>query len=64
MKIVKDKKVLVSGSSVAGLSTAFWMNELGYQITVVEMANEPRTFGAAFDVKGAASETAKRMGIF
>ncbi|MFD2934014.1 FAD-dependent monooxygenase [Spirosoma flavum] len=64
MESLKGEKVLVSGASIAGLSTAFWMNKLGYKVTVVELANEPRTAGGAVDIKGAASEAAKRMGIF
>lgn len=64
MKLFKEKKVLVSGASIAGLSTAYWMNKLGYNVTVVEMANEPRTVGAAVDVRGMAVDIVKRMGIF
>lgn len=64
MESSKEKKVLISGASMAGLSTAYWMNRLGYKVTVVELANEPRTAGAAVDIKGAASDAAKRMGIF
>ncbi len=63
MESLKDKKVLVSGASMAGLSTAYWMNKLGYQVTVVEIANAPRTAGAAVDIKGTAADAAKRMGI-
>jgi uncharacterized protein with NAD-binding domain and iron-sulfur cluster len=29
-------KVLVSGASFAGLSTAYWLNELGYEVTAGE----------------------------
>ncbi|MEP6929305.1 MAG: FAD-dependent monooxygenase [Flavobacterium sp.] len=57
-------KVLVSGASIAGLSTAYWMNKSGYQVTVVEMANEPRIAGAAVDLRGKTVDIAKRMGIF
>jgi 2-polyprenyl-6-methoxyphenol hydroxylase-like FAD-dependent oxidoreductase len=64
MELLKEKKVLVSGASIAGLSTAYWMNKLGYQVTVVEIANEPRTAGAAIDVRGITVDIAKRMGIF
>ena len=64
MESIKDKKVLVSGASMAGLSTAFWMNKIGYKVTVVEMAKEPRVTGAAVDLKDAAAEATKRMGIF
>ena len=64
MEQLITNKVLVSGASVAGLSTAYWMNKLGYKVTVVEMANGPRTTGAAFNIKGTALDAAKRMGIF
>jgi 2-polyprenyl-6-methoxyphenol hydroxylase-like FAD-dependent oxidoreductase len=64
MEKLKEKKVLVSGASMAGLSTAYWMNKLGYKVTVVEIANQPRVAGAAVDIKGPAADAAKRMGIF
>ncbi|WP_267459725.1 hypothetical protein [Xanthomonas euvesicatoria] len=31
-------RVLVAGASFAGLSTAYWMDRLGYAVTVVEVA--------------------------
>jgi len=58
------KKVLVSGASIAGLSTAYWLNKLGYKVTVIELANEPRVNGAAVDLKGDTIDIIKRMGIF
>jgi 2-polyprenyl-6-methoxyphenol hydroxylase-like FAD-dependent oxidoreductase len=64
MDTFKDKKVLVSGASMAGLSTAFWMNKLGYKVTVVELAGAPRTAGAAVDFRGDTINVVKRMGIF
>jgi 2-polyprenyl-6-methoxyphenol hydroxylase-like FAD-dependent oxidoreductase len=64
MELFKDKKVLVSGASIAGLSTAWWMNKLGYRVTVVEIANEPRIAGGAVNIEGTALNAAKRMGIF
>lgn len=64
MEPFKEKKVLVSGASIAGLSTAYWMNRLGYKVTVIEMANEPRTNGAAVDLRGNTIAIVKRMGIF
>ena len=63
MESKKHIKVLVSGASIAGLSTAWWMNEIGYNVTVVEIASEPRTTGGAVDIKGAAMEAVKRMRI-
>nr|WP_067053770.1 FAD-dependent monooxygenase [Mucilaginibacter sp. L294] len=64
MESFKDKKVLVSGASIAGLSTAWWMNKIGYQVTVVEIANEPRVAGGAVNIEDAALDATKRMGIF
>jgi 2-polyprenyl-6-methoxyphenol hydroxylase-like FAD-dependent oxidoreductase len=64
METLNAKKVLVSGASMAGLSAAYWMNKLGYKVTVVEIASQPRTAGAAVDIKGPAADAAKRMGIF
>jgi len=64
MKISKENTVLISGASIAGLSTAYWMNRLGYQVTVVEIAKAPRTAGAAVDLRGDAVEITKHMGIF
>ena len=64
MESLQERKVLISGASMAGLSTAYWMNKLGYKVTVVEMANEPRTAGAAVDIKGTTVDIAKRMGIY
>lgn len=64
MKFENRKKALVSGASIAGLSTAYWLNKLGYHVTVVELASEVRKGGAAINVQGEALASAKRMGIF
>jgi 2-polyprenyl-6-methoxyphenol hydroxylase-like FAD-dependent oxidoreductase len=64
MESANGKKVLISGASIAGLSTACLLTKLGYTVTVVEQANEPRTAGAAVDIRGLAVDISKRMGIF
>ncbi|WP_223650382.1 FAD-dependent monooxygenase [Hymenobacter psoromatis] len=64
MESANEKKVLVAGASIAGLSTAYWLNKLGYHVTVIELASEPRLGGAAINVQGAALASARRMGIF
>ena len=64
MKLVIGKNVLVSGASIAGLATAYWLSKLGYHVTVVELAAQPRLGGAAINVQGEALASAKRMGIF
>ncbi len=56
--------MLVSGASIAGLSTAYCMNKLGYRVTIVELANEPRVSGAAIDLRESAIGFIKNMGIY
>jgi len=64
MESVNKKNVLISGASIAGLSTAYWLNRSGYNVTVVELAKEPRTAGAAVDLRGMTVDIVKRMGIY
>lgn len=56
-------KVLVSGASFAGLSTAYWMSKLGHEVTVVEIANGLRTGGTAVNIEGRTVDIVERMGI-
>ena len=58
------RNILISGASIAGLSTAWWLRKLGYQVTVVEQAPAPRTAGAAVDIRDEAVAIVKRMGLF
>jgi 2-polyprenyl-6-methoxyphenol hydroxylase-like FAD-dependent oxidoreductase len=58
------KQILISGASIAGFSAAYWMSILGYEVTIIEIAGSPRTGGSPVDVRGAALDVAKRMGIF
>ena len=64
MESANGKTVLVSGASIAGLSTAYWLTKLGYHVTIVEQASGPRLGGAAINIQGDALASAKRMGIF
>lgn len=55
--------VLVSGASVAGATTAFWLGRHGYSVTVVERHGGPRPGGQAIDVRGPALTVLERMGL-
>jgi 2-polyprenyl-6-methoxyphenol hydroxylase-like FAD-dependent oxidoreductase len=56
-------RILVSGASVAGLTVAYWLNRLGFQVTVVEVSAGLRPGGQALDVRGPALRVAESMGI-
>jgi 2-polyprenyl-6-methoxyphenol hydroxylase-like FAD-dependent oxidoreductase len=64
MESLKKKKVLISGASFAGLSTAYWMNKSGYKVTVVEVGNELKKGGTPVDIHGNTVNIVKRMGMF
>lgn len=64
MTASNGKKVLISGASLAGLSSAYWMRQLGYDVTVVEIAPRVRTGGTAVNICGNTIDIVKRMGIF
>jgi glycine/D-amino acid oxidase-like deaminating enzyme len=52
------KRILVSGASVAGLTTPYWLHKYGFAVTVVERASGLRPGGQALDVRGPALEIA------
>lgn len=60
----ENKNVLVSGASFAGLTTAYWMNQMGYKVTVVEIGNYLKMGGTPVDIKDQTVEIVKRMGLF
>ncbi|WP_263384557.1 FAD-dependent monooxygenase [Granulicella arctica] len=55
--------VLVSGASFAGLATAFWMNRLGYKVTVIEIGKGLKTGGSPVDIKEGTVDIMRRMGL-
>lgn len=57
------KNVLVSGASFGGPTLAYWLARRGFDVTVVELASDPRGGGSPIDVRGTALGVAERMGI-
>lgn len=58
-----ELNVLISGAGIAGPILAFWLSRAGIKCTVVERAPELRTAGQQIDVRGAALEVVRRMGL-
>jgi 2-polyprenyl-6-methoxyphenol hydroxylase-like FAD-dependent oxidoreductase len=57
------KKILISGASIAGTSIAYWLHRHGFTPTVVERAPAIRPGGYKVDIRGAALEVVRRMGV-
>ena len=53
----------MTGASVAGATAAFWLARAGYDVTVLERADELRTGGQNVDVRGTGREVLRRMGL-
>ena len=60
---MKNKKVLITGASIAGPTLAYWLHKHGFEVTVVERAAALRLGGQNIDVKGPALEIARKMGL-
>ncbi len=56
-------RILICGASFAGLATAWWMSELGYHVTVVEIASGLRRGGSPVDIESQAIHALTRMGL-
>lgn len=64
MKGSNGKRVLIVGASFAGLSSAWWLSELGYDVAVVEIAPGIRRGGTAVNIQGGTIDIVRRMGLF
>ena len=60
---MQNRRVLISGASVAGPALAFWLRHYGFTPTVVERAPELRDGGYAVDFRGASLRVLDRMGL-
>jgi 2-polyprenyl-6-methoxyphenol hydroxylase-like FAD-dependent oxidoreductase len=56
-------RILISGAGIAGPALAYWLQQQGFQITLVEKSPVLRTGGYVIDFWGAGYEIADRMGL-
>src|SRR5262245_498836 len=56
-------RVLISGAGPAGLTTAYWLRRYGYSPTIVERAPSLLVGGYKIDVRGAALQVLREMGV-
>lgn len=57
------RRALISGAGFAGLTAAFWMRELGYEVTVVETGRGLKKGGTPVDIRDETIEIVRRMGL-
>ncbi|MFI6307142.1 FAD-dependent oxidoreductase [Amycolatopsis thailandensis] len=60
---MNTRHAVVSGASIAGLSTAFWLRRSGWEVTVLERATTFRDGGQNVDVRGVGREVLAKMGL-
>ncbi|MET7640680.1 FAD-dependent monooxygenase [Streptomyces sp. NPDC005438] len=58
-----NRRVLISGASIAGPTLAYWLDRYGFEVTVVEKAPAVRGGGYAIDIRGTARAVVDRMGL-
>jgi len=61
--INRQQSVLISGASITGPALAYWLAQYGFKVTIVERAPALRPGGYAVDIRGAAIDVVRRMGI-
>jgi 2-polyprenyl-6-methoxyphenol hydroxylase-like FAD-dependent oxidoreductase len=60
---LQNRNILISGASIAGPALAYWLNQYGFNVTVIEKAPELRKGGYRIDLRGVATDVAQHMGI-
>ncbi len=58
-----ERKVLITGASIAGPALAWWLTRAGATVTIVERAPEFRDAGQNVDVRGAGRTVVQRMDL-
>lgn len=59
-----QRHAVVTGASIAGLSTAFWLRRTRWEVTILERAPQFRDGGQNVDIRGLARNVLERMGLF
>ncbi|KAG5938997.1 hypothetical protein E4U53_007912 [Claviceps sorghi] len=56
-------RILIAGAGIAGPALAFWLQDLGHAITIIERWDSLRTGGQQIELRRQGIEAIKRMGI-
>ncbi|MEM8772177.1 MAG: FAD-dependent monooxygenase [Pseudomonadota bacterium] len=58
-----SKRVLISGASIAGPVTAYWLSKNGFDVTIIERSDTLRLGGQNIDFSDAARDIIRMMGL-
>lgn len=58
-----NRRILINGGGIAGLTLAWWLRRRGFEPTVLEVAPAPRAGGYMIDFWGMGIDVAERMAI-
>lgn len=61
---MKNKRVLISGAGISGLTLAYWLKQHGFIPTLIEKHQELRTGGYKIDIRGVAIDVIKLMDTY
>lgn len=62
--MLKVKKILVVGAGVAGPVICYWLKKFGFAPALIEKSSFVRKNGIGLDIRGAALDVVKKMGIY
>ncbi len=61
---MQNRKILISGAGIAGCTLAYFLKKRGFSPLIIEKCPFERAGGYKVDIRGAAIEVVKRMGIY
>ena len=61
--MILNKNILISGAGISGLTLAYWLQEYGFEPTVIEKRPNLNDRGYMIDFYGSGFDVAERMGI-
>ena len=56
-------KILICGAGIAGPVLAYWLDLAGASVTIIERASSLRSSGQGVDIRGAAVDIVRQMGV-
>lgn len=62
--MMSANKILVVGAGIAGTAVCYWLKRFGFAPVLIERSANMRKGGQALDIRGAAIDIVKKMGIY